>query len=136
LEYNPDTQEIIDRKTGNIWAVMKRPIGHKYTHVNQIGYEIMDAYDNRFCHPDDNIIKYIPDPAIPLEPDERREMGAKIRGLTLQEEDAWEKLFRDAEKRINLNAKLLKIEIESKRGVHQDSKDLMQMVRDYLNRYL
>ena len=63
-------------------------------------------------------------------------MGAKIRGLTLQVEDAWEKLFRDAEKRINLNAKLLKIEIESKRGVHQDSKDLMQMVRDYLNRYL
>ena len=136
LEYNPDTQELIDKRNGKVWGIVTSPTGHKYTHANQMGYEIMDSYNNRFNLPRNNIVTYIPDPVIPLEPNERANLESKVRGLKYQLEDAWRKLFRNSERKIKLNSELLRIEMEFKKGTQQDPKILMKMVRDYLNKYL
>ena len=102
LEYDPDIGEIKD-KQGNVWFVAFK--GH-WNRVNVAGYEIVEAYN----HIDDvipRVITYIPDPAIPLENDERKELQKlqeTVKYLKLELDKSLKRGYDNAYRMIKLNA--------------------------------
>ena len=132
LEYDSGTREIKDT-TGKVWFKVVKDRKER-TQVNITGYDLVDAYNNRL-NIIPSVIKYIPDPTIPLEPDERKEMETKIRGLEQSLNHANENLVKWGLTRADLFSKLINMEMEIKKGNSPDPEYLLQMINDYLNRH-